>query len=116
MAASSSVQHRDAIVYQSDSNSDEFSAGELDNHNHHPYQQIRPEKFQQQILHLPTAARIYYQQTAAAFSPSSSRGDDNISSSSDEVSYFSDSDDMADCWDPYCKQNNFRWLHKFAVK
>ncbi len=124
MAASSSLQHRHGMVYLDDSSSGEFSAAEADgpshlhhNYSHHQQHQQRKlhshqQQQQQQQSYQGNSTRTGYPQAtsvtaAVSASPrSSSRGEDSyddIYSSSDEGSYFSEGDEIADYWDPYCK-------------
>ena len=112
MAASSSLQHRHGMVYLEDSSSGEFSAAEADGHLHHScshHPRPQPRMRSQNSYPAVAAARPSFQQvnnaTTAASSRSSSGDDESYDEiySSDEGSYFSEGDELADYWDPYCK-------------
>ena len=113
MAASSSLQHRHGMVYLDDSSSGEFSAAEADGPSHlHNYSHQKYHPHQRGQTYQAASTRPSYQQVmplttaATASSRSSSRGEDSydeIYSSSEDGSYFSDGDEIADYWDPYCE-------------
>jgi len=99
------------MVYLEDSSSGEFSAAEADSHLHHNYSDHQQPKMRSQNNYPAVAAtRPGFPQVTNATTAASSRssfGDDDsydeIYSSSDEGSYFSEGDELADYWDPYCK-------------
>lgn len=88
MEALSGLQHRNGMVYHEQ---DESSSGEFADPSHH---------------HLPVSAASSDSTVlqSCSFRTAESGGSyEEIYSSSEEDSYHSDCDDIAEYWDPYCK-------------
>ena len=98
MAALSSLQHRNGMIYhdQEDSSSGEFSDP---NHHHHHHHHPGPGPVGSPGDMSAPQARCNSR------SAGSEASYEEIYSSSEEESYHSDCGDIAEYWDPYCEQN-----------